>query len=53
MLLARKDIFILLDEQIYFAINGAHNIFLDQLMTLLTGKMVWVPHYISLLYVVW
>ena len=42
-----------MDEQIFFAINGAHNIFLDQLMTLLTGKMVWVPLYISLLYVVW
>ncbi|MBQ8059461.1 MAG: phosphatase PAP2 family protein [Prevotella sp.] len=42
-----------MDEQIFFAINGAHNIFLDQLMTLLTGKMVWVPLYLSLLYVVW
>lgn len=42
-----------MDEQIFFAINGAHNAFLDQMMLLLTGKTVWVPLYISLLYVVW
>lgn len=42
-----------MDEQIFFAINGAHSAFLDQLMWLLTGKVVWAPLYISLLYVVW
>ena len=42
-----------MDEQIFFAVNGAHNIFLDQMMILLTGKVVWVPLYVSLLYVVW
>lgn len=42
-----------MDEQIFFAVNGAHTAFLDQLMWLLTGKVVWVPLYVSLLYVVW
>ena len=42
-----------MDEQLFFAINGAHNIFFDQLMWLLTGKVVWVPLYVSLLYAVW
>lgn len=42
-----------MDEQLFFAINGAHTAFLDQLMWLLTGKVVWAPLYISLLYVVW
>lgn len=42
-----------MDEQLFFTINGAHNIFFDHLMWLLTGKVVWVPLYVSLLYVVW
>jgi len=42
-----------MDEQLFFAINGTHNIFFDQLMWLLTGKVVWVPLYVSLLYAVW
>ena len=42
-----------MDEQLFFTINGTHNIFLDQLMWLLTGKVVWVPLYIALLYAVW
>ena len=42
-----------MDEQIFFAINGAHNVFFDQLMWLLTGKTVWVPLYVALLYAVW
>lgn len=42
-----------MDEQIFFAVNGTHNIFLDQFLWLVTGKLVWVPLYVSLLYVVW
>jgi len=41
------------DEQIFFFINGHHTPFFDQLMYLLTLKLVWVPVYVALLYAVW
>lgn len=42
-----------MDTQIFFLVNGHHTAFLDQLMYLVSQKAVWVPLYVSLLYVVW
>ena len=42
-----------MDTQLFFLINGSHTPFLDQLMYLVSQKTVWVPLYVSLLYVVW
>ena len=42
-----------MDEQIFFFINGHHTAFLDQFMYLVTQKLVWIPLYVSLLYVTW
>lgn len=42
-----------MDTQLFFLINGHHTVFLDQLMYLVSQKTVWVPLYVSLLYVVW
>lgn len=42
-----------MDTQLFFLINGHHTVFFDQLMFLVSQKLVWVPLYLSLLYVVW
>lgn len=42
-----------MDEQLFFLINGSHTSFLDGFMYLVSQKAVWVPLYLSLLYVVW
>ena len=42
-----------MDTQIFFFINGHHTLFLDHFMYLITMKTVWLPLYISLLYIVW
>ena len=42
-----------MDEQLFFLINSNHTPFFDTLMFLITQKTVWIPLYISLLYVVW
>ena len=41
------------DEQLLLLINGMHTGFLDSLMWLISAKLVWIPFYISLVYVVW
>lgn len=38
-----------LDEQILLIINGHHTAFLDELMTLVTGKWIWIPLYLLLI----
>lgn len=38
-----------LDEQILLLINGHHTAFLDELMTLVTGKFIWIPLYLFLI----
>ncbi len=42
-----------MDTQLFFVINGAHTPLLDQFMYLVSMKTVWIPLYVSLLYVVW
>ena len=41
-----------MDEQFFFLINSHHTLFLDQLMYLISQKLVWIPLYVSLLYVI-
>ena len=42
-----------MDEQIFFFINGHHTAFVDQFMYLVSQKLVWIPLYVSLLYITW
>ena len=42
-----------MDEQIFFLINSHNTAFADQFMYLVSQKLVWIPLYASLLYVVW
>lgn len=42
-----------MDEQLFFLINGSHTTFLDGFMYLVSQKAVWIPLYLSLLYVIW
>lgn len=42
-----------MDTEIFFLINGHHTHFLDQFMYLVSLKTVWIPLYVSLLYIVW
>lgn len=39
-----------LDQDILFLINGANFPFLDNLMSLISGKLIWIPLYIVILY---
>jgi len=41
-----------IDQQLLLWFNGGHTLFLDGLMTTLTSGLVWIPLYISLLYLV-
>lgn len=38
-----------LDEQILFFFNGTHTPFLDETMSLITGKWIWIPFYLFLI----
>lgn len=38
-----------LDEQILLFFNSHHSIFMDQAMTLITGKWIWIPLYLLLI----
>lgn len=38
-----------LDNQILLFFNGNHTPFLDELMTIVTGKWIWIPFYILLI----
>ncbi|MDO4171723.1 MAG: phosphatase PAP2 family protein [Prevotellaceae bacterium] len=42
-----------MDTQLFFLVNGHHTLFLDEFFYLVSQKAVWVPLYVSLLYVVW
>lgn len=41
-----------LDQQILLLLNGSHSLFLDGIMMTLTSAYVWVPLYLSLLFLV-
>lgn len=45
------DTLIDLDTQLLLAINGAHNSFWDTFMFTFSGKLIWLPLYVSLFYV--
>lgn len=45
------DTLINLDTQLLLAINGAHNEFWDTFMYVYSGKIVWIPMYAALFYV--
>lgn len=38
-----------LDEQILLFFNGNHSAFMDEAMTLITGKWIWIPFYLILI----
>ena len=40
------------DLQWLYALNGSNNIFLDQLMALLTNGLIWIPFYLALFYLI-
>lgn len=42
-----------IDTRLFLALNGCHNSFFDSFMQLYSGKMIWIPMYVSILYVVW
>lgn len=46
------EIFKQLDTQIFLAINGLHSPFFDQFMFVVSEKVIWIPLYISVLYLV-
>lgn len=41
------------DSQLFLALNELHTDFLDPIMKALSGKWIWVPFYIMLLFLVW
>ncbi len=43
----------IMDTQLFFFINGHHNVFLDNFMYFISLKTVWIPLYFSILYIVW
>ena len=42
-----------LDTSVLLYLNGLHNAFFDSFMMLFTNKWIWVPFYLSLVYVLW
>lgn len=38
-----------LDEQILLFFNGNHTAFMDEAMSLITGKLIWIPFYLILI----
>lgn len=40
------------DTNLFLALNGAHNSFFDGFMMAFSNKLVWIPFYISVLYVI-
>lgn len=47
------SIYKIVDTQIFFIINGTHNAFFDSFFYLVSQRTVWIPLYVSILYVVW
>lgn len=41
-----------MDEQLFFLINSNHTIFWDSMMYCISQKMVWIPFYLSIVYVI-
>lgn len=39
------------DTNLFLIINGFHSLFFDNFMLLISGKIIWIPLYISVLYV--
>ena len=42
-----------LDQNILFLINGSYNSYFDALMSLISGKLIWLPLYVCILFVLW
>lgn len=42
-----------IDHHLLLLVNGMHTDYLDQLMWLISGKLVWIPFYMATLYCVW
>lgn len=42
-----------MDEQLFFIVNSNHTAFVDALMYCISQKAVWIPFYLSIVYVVW
>lgn len=42
-----------LDKELLLLINGAHNAFWDQVMYAYSGKLVWIPMYFSIFYIMY
>ena len=42
-----------IDSQFLLLINGFHTEYLDQLMWLISGKLVWIPFYLITLFVIY
>jgi undecaprenyl-diphosphatase len=40
------------DTNLFLALNGCHSVFFDRFMSVFSGKFVWIPLYLSVLYVV-
>ncbi|MBQ8500771.1 MAG: phosphatase PAP2 family protein [Bacteroides sp.] len=47
------DTLIQIDTSLLLAVNGARSPFLDHFMYLFSDKLIWVPMYLSILYVLW
>ncbi len=41
------------DTQLFLTLNSLHTDFLDPIMKALSGKWIWVPFYMVLLYLIW
>ena len=42
-----------LDRTVFLALNGMHTPYLDSFMYIFTSKLVWIPLYASILYVLY
>lgn len=42
-----------LDTDLFLTLNALHTAYLDPFMKLYSGKLIWVPLYVSLVYVMW
>ena len=39
-----------LDTQLFLAINGLHSSYFDNFMWVISAKLIWIPLYLSVLY---
>lgn len=47
------DFLLELDRDLFVAINGAHAEWLDPIMSLISGRAIWIPLYAFLLWLLW